>query len=1443
MASARHSQHHKQALKRLNQNNEGYLPQRQQLDWKLQQDLGDCQHSQGELQDFIVTLIEFYPSPLAVISLETNQLLLTNCHLELLLNAGDSTAANDLTVNFFANPSDQLQLINQLEEGTAVMNYALQMKRVSGEVVDVLASAKAVNYQGQSAALLLLSPNTNPLLAAEYGLPATQWSSSVLATAVQGVGDAIEITEAQAHLEYVNPAFESIAGYTSDEVVGKTLAHFLRSGQHDESFYATIWQPLSQGQVWTGDLIGKHKDGSLLHQKATISPVFDSSGAVTHFVAVKRNVTQHNQSSLDGTVIYVNEAGRKLVGLNNLAEAQGKAIAEHLPQVEKQAETALRESEERFRAIAEALPEAMIISRISDGTILYANPQVESTLGLSAAAAVERKALDFYANVADQLLLLRQLKRDGTLQNYEVRLKKVDKTLFWAAVSIQFLTYNGEAALVSVFHDITSRRQAETRLQAIARQQVAVAELGQQALAGNELALLLNEATALVAQTLEVECVGVFKQLSGGKTLLLEAGLGWQPELIGTALVSIQSNSSIGYALLTEQPVIVEDFQIETRFSGPPLLRHHQVVSGVSVVIPGQESPFGVLGAYTTQKQTFTQDDVHFLQAIATVLTTAIERKQAEDRLHLMKRAIAASSNGIVLTDANRPDDPIIYVNPAFEKMSGYTANEVIGRNCRFLQGENRDQLVLQEIRTALQDRRECHVTLQNYRKDGTLIWNELYISPVFDGKGCLTHFIGIQTDITERKQAETALREQEAQYRRIVETATEGLWVLDKDNCTKFVNQQMAFMLGYREDEMLGKMLFAFMDDEGVEIAQSNLERRRQGICEAHDFKFRRKDGTDLWAIVSTAPFFDSDGEYAGALGMLSDITDRKQAEEALRKSEEQFRLMFELAPIGIALNSLDGHFLKVNQALCHALGYTPKELLNRTFAEITHADDLTADLSLTKKLMQGEIAHFQLEKRYIAKDGSIVSSILHVTLVRDAAGKPLHLLGQVVDITDRKRMETQLIHDAFHDSLTGLYNRVLFIDRLKQAITRSNRSPEEQFAVLFLDLDRFKLVNDSLGHLVGDQLLIAIAERLQSCLRACDTLARFGGDEFAILLEPLQTVSDATLIAERIQQALNRPLNLDGYEIFTTASIGIAFSTTGYSFPSDLLRDADTAMYCAKEQGKACYVLFDTDMYNQMATRLQLETDLRWAIERQELRVHYQPIVSLKTGQLAGFEALVRWQHPDRGLISPAEFIPIAEETGLIVPIGEWVLHTACQQTYQWQVQFPTVPLSISVNLSSKQLSQPHLVQQVDQILQQTGLAPKQLKLEITESSIMQDAVSAAKVLTQLKARNVQISIDDFGTGYSSLSRLHEFPIDTLKIDRSFISLISRSGEKTELVQAIIILAHSLGMDVVAEGVETTEQLARLRQLQCEYGQGYLFSKPLTQQAVVMLLASMSA
>ena len=429
---------------------------------------------------------------------------------------------------------------------------------------------------------------------------------------------------------------------------------------------------------------------------------------------------------------------------------------------------------------------------------------------------------------------------------------------------------------------------------------------------------------------------------------------------------------------------------------------------------------------------------------------------------------------------------------------------------------------------------------------------------------------------------------------------------------------------------------------------------------------------------------------------------------------------------------------------------------------------------------------------------------------------------------------------HAAFHDSLTGLPNRAMFTELLKAEIENSKRRGDgHMFAVLFLDLDRFKNINDSLGHTHGDLLLVAFAERLERTLRPVDTLARFGGDEFAILLSGMSDATDAVRVAQRISEELSQPFVLDKNSAFATSSIGIALSSSGYDRPEDILRDADTAMYRAKENGKARYEVFDHGMHARAVSRLQLESDLRQAVEQKEFCIHYQPIVSLQTGRLAGFEALVRWNHPRRGLVSPANFIPVAEETGLIVPIGEWVLQEACRHIRECQETHPAHrALSLSVNLSARQVAQPDLLDRIKDALETSKLNPHCLKLEITESVVMENAEAAALMFKQLRSLGVQLSIDDFGTGYSSLSYLHRFPLNYLKIDRSFVSRLTTDNDNA-IVRTISTLARNLGMEVIAEGIETEEQYQQLKILGCEYGQGFLFSHPVDNQGVLHLLA----
>jgi diguanylate cyclase (GGDEF)-like protein/PAS domain S-box-containing protein len=561
-----------------------------------------------------------------------------------------------------------------------------------------------------------------------------------------------------------------------------------------------------------------------------------------------------------------------------------------------------------------------------------------------------------------------------------------------------------------------------------------------------------------------------------------------------------------------------------------------------------------------------------------------------------------------------------------------------------------------------------------------------------------------------------------------------------------------------------------------------------------------------------------------------------------ALQKSEQRFRGAFDHAA-GMALVGPDGRWLQVNRSLCKMLGYSEEQFLSSNFQSMTHPEDLNFTLEQMEKLRHGTATEVQLEQRCVNARREILWILLSVNTINESPNDCQNLIFQLQDITDRKRAEEQLVHDAFHDALTGLPNRVLFLDHLRQSVERAKHRKHIPFAVLFLDFDRFKLVNDSLGHMIGDQLLIGIANRLKAAVRPSDTVARLGGDEFTILLDDLNSPDEATLVAKRLLRELARPFSLLNHDVYTTASVGIALSSDRYQFPEEVLRDADTAMYRAKASGKARYEIFETTMHTAAVNQLRIETDLRQAVERKELSLDYQPIVCLESGKIVGFEALLRWQHFSRGAIPPQEFITVAEETGLIVPIGQWVLEQACQRISSWREQYQLRSLYVSVNLSAKQFLQPDLVDCVKHALAKADLNPTCLKVEITESTVMENVDAAISMLRRLRDLGIETSIDDFGTGYSSLSYLHRFPIAMLKVDRSFVSSMSENNENIEIVRTIIMLAKNLKIEVVAEGVETGEQLEKLRAMKCDYGQGYFFSKALKADSAERLLFTNSA
>ena len=1387
---------------------------------------------------------------------------------------------------------------------------------------------------------------------------------------------------------------------------------------------------------------------------------------------------------------------------------------------------------------------------------------------------------------------LNRCDRDGSSFQAQIQVTAQELLGISAAESPRslLLTYTSidKNKVLCYVEDITPRDRATRALQQKLDHASALAHLAQLGVAEIDLKKLITEVNAVVADSLAVEFANILELLPNESLFTFRAGRGWPEKMLDTTL-SAAHNSHAGYTIKHQKAVVVEDFHTETRFRSTPLLFNHGILSGISVPIPGTEKPFGVLCVYSRQIRQYPPDEIAFLESVTQILAAAVQRHETAAELNLMKRAIDASRNGIVITDAVEGSNPAIYVNPSFERMTGYNAEEILGKNCSFLQGPETEQPGLTVLRTALQEGRSCHTVVRNYRKDRSLFWNELYVAPVHNDQGHLTHYIGIQSDITERKQAES-------ERDRFFMLSLDMIGIANFDGQLVRCNPAWQKILGYEKQEILDELLLPFVHPDDRDRTLEMFEKLKQGesivnfenryrtqngeyrwlawtavpcvedrliyavardittqkhtedrlrqqalmfeliydgiatiapdgtildwnpgaerifdldkaaalgqsigilsyspqgldfvgevlprlktqgrwfgeltferhgvtkVCEttivplcndqgeiiaaisvSHDISHRKEaeialrnerdllnaimqtsvaaisvvdaagkiifandraeailgvsqaeiqrlshnnpawniadfDGLPLpneqlpfmqvmktgkpifnvqhslispggdrkYLSINGSPLKNNNGEIVGVvfsvndisdrylaeaalreseerlstivaatsdalmvidqkgkvqfanpaaevlfdrncenlieakarelyttrdaaeiivhrpdgstpvaemrvvkmawenqqayLASLRDVSDRHATEAALKKSEEQFRLLFELAPTGMALVSLDYRFQRVNQALCDTLSLRAEDLLDRPVSEFSHTQDWDLHTEECDRLLQGLTSYFQMEKRYLTPNGRAIDTLLQVALSRDAQGKPLNFIYQIVDITERKRAEAQLEYNAYYDTLTDLPNRTLFMERLAHTMRRSQRRGGYLFAVLFLDLDHFKVVNDSLGHVVGDRLLVAIARRLEACLRPSDTLARLGGDEFTVLLDGIEDVQVATQIAKELQQQIQQPFSLEGHEVFANTSIGIAFHSLEYKRPEELLRDADTAMYRAKELGKARYAVFTSNMHATALARLQLETDLRRALSRPEILAYYQPIFNLQTQELIGFEALARWQHPHRGLVSPGEFIPIAEETGLIVPLGRLMLQEACTQLRKWQNQFPRHrPLKMSVNLSGRQLKEAHLIAEIAEILQNAQLPRNTLKLEITETLLMDNAQAAAAMFVKLQKMGIDLSIDDFGTGYSSLSYLHRFPFNTLKIDRSFVTNLHTDRSNWEIVQAIVTLAHTLGMDAIAEGIETPEQLEQLQALGCEYGQGYYFAPPLTVEAAEKLI-----
>jgi diguanylate cyclase (GGDEF)-like protein/PAS domain S-box-containing protein len=717
---------------------------------------------------------------------------------------------------------------------------------------------------------------------------------------------------------------------------------------------------------------------------------------------------------------------------------------------------------------------------------------------------------------------------------------------------------------------------------------------------------------------------------------------------------------------------------------------------------------------------------------------------------------------------------------------------------------------------------------------DGTRRYFSFSGEPIFDDQGHFRGYRGVGRDITARRNAEENL----ARFRTAMETARDGIFLMDFQTFRYLdVNETGCRMLGYTRDELVGMRTLdtnphLSEDDQRRRFDEAKARGSDQVIVEPEGRTMRRRDSSVF--PVEVARRYVRIGESEVVVGIARDVSERVRAEGDLKL--RNLAIESSVNAILITNNRLPGQPIEyVNPAFERITGYAANEVMGLNCRFLQGADRSQLEVAtLREAIRNGREA--QVVLRNYRKDGGVFWAELSISPLRDTAGEVTHYVGVMSDITEARNYREQLEHQASHDTLTGLPNRSLLNDRLNLAIAHAHRN-RNLLAVAFVDLDNFKVINDSLGHGAGDLLLKITAERLRSCLREDDTVARHGGDEFVLLLNDQSGRESATLIMSRVIERLSQPLTVEGHELTNTCSVGVTLYPQDGTDAGVLLRNADAAMYRAKAQGKNSFQFYTADMSSHLGERLKLEAQLRRALERGEFALHYQPKIDLRSGEICGLEALIRWRHPDEGLIAPGRFIGLAEETGLIVPIGDWALRTGCAQVRAWNEE-GLPPILLSVNISARQFKRRDLAQTVSRVLGETGLSAPQLELELTESLVMENAEEFIQTLNALKELGISLSVDDFGTGYSSLSYLKRFPVDRLKIDQSFVRGIGTDPDDAAIARAVIQLGHSLDLRVTAEGVETMEQLKFLREHDCDEVQGYLFSHPLSVDKIAELL-----
>lgn len=1264
------------------------------------------------------------------------------------------------------------------------------------------------------------------------------------------------------------------------------------------------------------------------------------------------------------------------------------------------------EREARFAlALFQSLPVPVIVARRRDGKILHTNEYFCSIFGSNVEAVIGDRCLQDYFEPAAWQVLQQALLQYEFLPNYELKLRRIDGKSLWGVVSLRLLSFEGESAIVGIFHDIThpkkveyllhenhrnfstrsdrlpgviyrrlrdrenslcefisegcwkltgylpedftsqsidldslihpedrhrvlTARQAtlnsrqpytlEYRLIARSQEQKWVREQGNGIFRQGELIALegfiadisdrkRGEEELKLLQYL-TRAVGEAPDFKSALELVLtrvcqvlgwDMGEAWIPNETETILelspawygnrdrpnlLTFREQSRAyyfpnrvglpGLIWQSRQPHWFPDLSHHVEFLRNQLAWEYGLKTAFGVPIITDDKVVAVLVFFSSHHRQIDGRLLDLISTIAAQLGGIIQCKQAEAALRNSQRQLRSlidSTPGIFFNATHDEGRPMTYLSEGCQLLTGYKSEELIARNPHsfedIMHEEDRPK-VFAAIETNVYRYKPYVVEYRLRTKQGEYKWVWEKGRGIFDEAGNIVGLEGFITDITERKQAEQALRSQASELQALFAAMTDIILVFDAEGRYLKIAPTNPTLLYRPSPHLAGKTLHEVFDRDRADLFLGYIHQALQEKKPINIEYCLPIQGQEIWFAGTVSPT-----EENTAIFVARDITEAKCAREALKQAETKYRSIFENAVEGIFQTTPDGRYISANPALAKIYGYaTPQDLIV-SLTDIEH--QLYVEPSQRTefaRLIQQNDEVVGFESQIYRHDGSIIWISENARAVRDEGGEILYYEGMVVDITEQKRDKEELHQRAFFDALTGLPNRAFFRKCLNSALIRARKNTPDKayhFAVLFLDLDRFKVVNDSLGHLIGDRLLIGIARRLEKCVRQDDMVARLGGDEFTILLDNIEDVDTAIRVAERIEKDLEAPFQLDGYTVFTGASIGIVScgdrlcaisleeaeiqqgvicqhqqgekveACIYYQNPEDLLRDADTALYRAKELGKGRYELFNPAMHQNVVSQWQWEMELRQALEKEQFELHYHPIVCLTTGNLQGFETLLRWQHPYKGTIYPSEFLAAAEESGLIVPIGNWVLETACKQLGSWQKENECGrSCDLHINISSKQLLQLDLIDRIDRICSKTGFDPAMLKLEIAESLWTQKVDAARTILQQLQERKIELCIDDFGTGYSCLEYLQQFPIYGLKIERTFVSAIENNEQKAEIARIIVMLAKNLGLRAIAEGIETQRQLEQMRAFGCDLAQGYFFAKVLKPQEAKALL-----